>query len=687
MQRLWEELPPAWRGPVIGPDIPEWAAISEAGERRVNLQDLPDPFPAEMAWMVHWQVLDGTRSPAQAMNHLANILRRAQQYGHPFPPSVRAMDWQAAAALQGWFYAHRWGRLASRTSRARLRPVFRFARLALMARCSTEPWWTLDEWQPRCDPRIPITGREPYAGFGCHPGQISISWLRAATKWHLGTLLEAGTLRWTTVGLERLRSLIRFDRWLACEFTDPTEVVAVPTLAGQQAELFRRWVSQNSNRKLREADLRTHNALIGPRLVNDDVRAVAELLEFMAANKDQARTVLGDSPWDLLTAAHADAWYRQITRIPHVTRLDDRNYIDDHAMAQISVALPLIGLPRDQEMPVTRGNGATILPNGLDDPQAMRMILLQIMTGRRASEICNCRYDCLSPVPSRGPDQPDVVRFQYAQSKIEGAPDYILIDHQTAAVITEQQEWINQTYPGLAPQHLFLRRIGNRHGDKAYPVGTYGWMLRRFSQIAAITDSQGRAVTLSHTHRFRHTKLTKLAEMGLPVHVLQRYAGHATPTMTMHYVAARQEHAEQAFLATTRFRADGTAVTFSSEDIDILHLFDRADRILPNGSCLLPPLQTCDKGNACLTCSAFVTDPSHDPVLTRQLQATQELITTHTATFQQAHGQPMPQDNVWLVQRRAEQEVLTRLLTVMTKYPGRAVRGTCQPDSKTGSQP
>lgn len=49
----------------------------------------------------------------------------------------------------------------------------------------------------------------------------------------------------------------------------------------------------------------------------------------------------------------------------------------------------------------------------------------------------------------------------------------------------------------------------------------------------------------------------------------------------MHYVAARQEHAEQAFLATTKLRADGTHVS--------LHLFNQADRFLPHGWCLLPP--------------------------------------------------------------------------------------------------
>ena len=60
-------------------------------------------------------------------------------------------------------------------------------------------------------------------------------------------------------------------------------------------------------------------------------------------------------------------------------------------------------------------------------------------------------------------------------------------------------------------------------------------------------------------------------------------------------------------------------ITISREDHDILQLFGRADRFLPHGWCTLPPLQTCDKGNACLTCSVFVTDQTHQQTLERQL--------------------------------------------------------------------
>ena len=204
--------------------------------------------------------------------------------------------------------------------------------------------------------------------------------------------------------------------------------------------------------------------------------------------------------------------------------------------------------------------------------------------------------------------------------------------------------------------------------------------MREFSKVIQITDSKNMPVRLSHTHRFRHTRLTRLAELGLPIHVLQRYAGHATPSMSMHYIAQREEHAEQAFLATVKLKADGTRLSLSREDHDSLHLFDRADRFLPNGWCLLPPLQTCDKGNACLTCSVFATDQTHLDPLSRQLAETEQLIERAEAGFAQRHGQPMPGDNVWLVQRRAERDALTRLLAALRQAPGRAVQGAgCGP--------
>lgn len=54
---------------------------------------------------------------------------------------------------------------------------------------------------------------------------------------------------------------------------------------------------------------------------------------------------------------------------------------------------------------------------------------------------------------------------------------------------------------------------------------------------------------------------------------------------------------------------------------DILHMTQpsqRTDRVLPDGLRLLPPLKSCDKGNACLSCAHFATDATrgaHDSAL------------------------------------------------------------------------
>ena len=82
-----------------------------------------------------------------------------------------------------------------------------------------------------------------------------------------------------------------------------------------------------------------------------------------------------------------------------------------------------------------------------------------------------------------------------------------------------------------------------------------------------------------------------------------------------------------------------------------------------------------------MTCGVFVTDDSHLAVLRRQLAQTTELIERATAQFLERHGRPMPDGNVWLVQREAERDALARLLAAMQASPGRAVQGAGSPSS------
>jgi hypothetical protein len=88
-----------------------------------------------------------------------------------------------------------------------------------------------------------------------------------------------------------------------------------------------------------------------------------------------------------------------------------------------------------------------------------------------------------------------------------------------------------------------------------------------------------------------------------------------------------------------------------------------------------------------LTCSVFVTDQTHQHELERQLAGTAALIERASAEFAQRHGRPMPADNVWLSQRRAEHTALTQVLAAMQNAPGRAVQGAGCGATPTGPVP
>lgn len=679
---LLDDLPAAWRGEVIGPGIENWAArIACSRGRPLKLHGVWPDLRAEIAWMAHWQFRDGVQVSVPALGQLAEALAWADATGRPLPSSLADADRDGLVKLYTtWFHA-RHNRLPTPTGgRDRFESLLRHPRLALRARLHPGAWWELDTWNPRCDPRIPLREREPLATTGCSPGTARLSWVREAIKWYFGIQLQSGALTWTTIAANHILSLLRFDRWLAT-LDEPATVVQDPSRASEFVAAFRLWVQDPANRPGSRSEGRA-----SARQVNKDLRAIAQLMTFLIDNRPETRRILGPTPWDSMADAHPAVWMRQISRLrnqpPPVV---EEHYVDEHALAQITACLPVLGEPRANTEAASTAADEKALTGG-GDPQAMRMLLLQILTGRRASEVSLCPFDCLSPATDRAvgaAEGEQVARFHYAQSKIDAAPDTILVDAEVVAVIEEQQQWVRERFPARKVRFLFLQRLANAHGTKPYGRTNYGAVLRKFSAQANIVDGAGRPIRLSHTHRFRHTKLTRLAELGLPVHVLQRYAGHTNPTMSMHYVARREEHAEQAFLATRKFKADGTQVALSQEDHDGIHLFDRADRFLPNGFCLLPPLQSCEKGNACLTCGVFVTDDSHLATLQRQLTETTALIERTATQFHSRHGRPMPADNVWLQQRGAERDALVKLLATMQSRPGRAVQGAGSPSGPT----
>jgi hypothetical protein len=168
-------------------------------------------------------------------------------------------------------------------------------------------------------------------------------------------------------------------------------------------------------------------------------------------------------------------------------------------------------------------------------------------------------------------------------------------------------------------------------------------------------DTAGNPLRFSQTHRLRHTRATELLNDAVPIHVVQRYLGHASPEMTLRYAATLAATAEAEFLKHKKIGAHGVDIAVSPADIlDTTQLSARIDRLLPNGVCLLPPLKSCDKGNACLSCGHFATDVTHTDELRDQEAKTSALIELRRDQYRARTGRELTDDNVWIRERLRE---------------------------------
>ena len=390
---------------------------------------------------------------------------------------------------------------------------------------------------------------------------------------------------------------------------------------------------------------------------------VAGFYAFMADRRAEAARELGEPRWAGLTDAHA-RWWRPGEIASRYRGPAEGNYIDAAALSRIAGHVEILGLPRDQARTVMV-NGTPRQIRGLGDEQAMRAFLLAIATGRRINEILMMDFAPLSPVPGldaskAAHDGGPAARLRYQQTKIAGAPQAILVGADVVAIVTEQQEFARALVrasdrAAADPPYLFLAWQANTGGQRHYRASTLNGLLTQLAATLQVTDATGAVVDFQRTHRMRHTKATDLLNAGVPIHVVQRYMGHVSPEMTMHYAKTLAETHEAEFLRFAKLRRDGRPLEMDPADVYELVQLDRhTDRILPNGVCLLPPPKRCDRGNACLTCDHFATDARHLEELRAQLAATGDLIKTRQAQHRQRTGTEMGPDHIWLAERTRE---------------------------------
>lgn len=117
-----------------------------------------------------------------------------------------------------------------------------------------------------------------------------------------------------------------------------------------------------------------------------------------------------------------------------------------------------------------------------------------------------------------------------------------------------------------------------------------------------------------------------------------------------------------------------TACTCPAEQIGSSRTAGDASSTAKTPSNSHPAPGTYTKGNACLTCSVFVTDTTHEPALRRQLHKTTEIISRATTEFEQQHDGSVPREDVRLTHRRVEH---TGILDTLAATPADMATPQC----------
>ncbi len=688
---IFEQVPPELRLTEFSsrtlPDHPafHWRLEGRATWRSFDLGGLPEPMQRDFTYCL-WRVIDsGLQITAPYGQLIKWFIRLAEETRGAGRPPLRSLidnsvsDWERELVRER---ARRTGTLGWTKSGP---GVFRRCYRHLMIAYDPREWWQHDAWSPRFDARIPLREHEPAtarAGFDLL--MIAQPWLREALKWQLKTALETGLLRWATV-LTRLGALTLFSKFIAQRGIDE------PRLCADRQDLRLVALEFLGHVKARRARCGANRGqLLGNGTVRNVIEHVEQFYAFMADNKHEAARALREPRWEALGDQHARLWRSGEKPCPP-RGPDEDVFFDDHTMAQLMRHAGLLGIP------VTDG--------GIGDEQAMRIVMLLARTGRRAGEVLLLDFDCLLPIPGLAAEAHDsgpdaiVAKLRFQQTKIEGAPNTIFVDAEIVAIIHAQQQWVHSHVKALLrdpaappPGYLFLAIAQNNRGRHSYPKTTVTARLQQLAELADIRDSQGRRPPLSHVHRFRHTRGTSLINAGVPVHVVQRYLGHLSPEMTMRYAHTLRETHEREFLRYKKITADATDLDIDPRDLfSLIELGERTDRVLPNGLCMLPPRQTCNRGNACLTCDKFTTDASYLPEHEQQLDKLTELIAQRQAAFRAKTGEQMTTSNVWLQQRLTEQRALQKIVTVLGVSPladdtNQVVRGPAT-DARPANQP
>lgn len=282
--------------------------------------------------------------------------------------------------------------------------------------------------------------------------------------------------------------------------------------------------------------------------------------------------------------------------------------------------------------------------SGLKAPWMRKVLILQ-ECGMRISELLELPLGCLTQ------DARGVYYLRYMQGKVK-RENAIPVSQEIARVVQEQRDEVRGRN---TPSELLFP---NRRGQ-VIRQASFSQQINKLAYDCQIRDATGKLFRFQ-SHQFRHTVGTRMINLGVPHHIIQRYLGHKGPEMTSRYAhihdATMKEKLSE-YLQDTLIDVTGKKVPEEGvNDTGELQWFTRnvLAQALTNGYCAIPIVAgPCPHPNACLNCAHFRTDIAFLDVHRAELHETERVIAKADA-------------NGWTRQIEMNQRKRTSLVNIIT---------------------
>ncbi|MEH2312624.1 MAG: tyrosine-type recombinase/integrase [Nostoc sp.] len=266
----------------------------------------------------------------------------------------------------------------------------------------------------------------------------------------------------------------------------------------------------------------------------------------------------------------------------------------------------------------------------------MRMVLVLQETGLRIGELLQLPMNCLKFDAKGG------AYIQYMNWKMS-KEDTKPISMELAKTIKEQENYIRQ-HLEQDFEYLFCARKTGKYRDRNtfYPKAkvmddkAFIKFLKQLTEDFDIKDNSGKRWNFE-SHQFRHTVGTRMVNLGVPFHIIQRYLGHESPQMTMTYAhihdeTLRKEVEKYHESRVVNFQGETSeldeTILSSNDDLEWFKKNVQA-RALEHGYCARPKvLGDCDIPgfDGCYNCPHWRTNKNFIPILKDTLERTNNVL-------------------------------------------------------------